>query len=230
MSSALSVLIQGRGISKRYKKVQALSSVDIEVHRGEAVALWGPNGAGKTTLLRSLLGIIPFEGSAQVAGFDVKRNGRDARASIGYVPQEIRLHQDQTVWETLTFYAELRGVPRDRAEKLLNEWELSASRHQMAQNLSGGMKQKLALIIALLSDPPLLFLDEPTSNLDAHTRREFNSVLERLKAAGKTLVFCTHRASEVRKSADRVLVLEAGVAKAEGSPASVRSYLVRRRP
>ena len=165
MSDPVSVLIQARGISKRYKKVQALSSVDFEVRRGEAVALWGPNGAGKTTLLRSLLGIIPFEGNALVAGFDVKRRGRDARALIGYVPQEIRLHQDQTVWETLIFYARLRGVGRDRVEKLLNEWELSASRHQMAQNLSGGMKQKLALIIALLSDPPLLFLEHHSISL-----------------------------------------------------------------
>ncbi len=225
---AVSVLIRAFGVSKRYKKVQALSSVGIEVRRGEAVALWGPNGAGKTTLIRCLLGIIRFEGSVEIGGFDVKRRGRDARALIGYVPQEIRLHQDQTVWETLTFYAQLRGVSRERVEKLLNEWDLSASRHQMAQNLSGGMKQKLALIIALLSDPPLLFLDEPTSNLDAHTRREFNLVLDRLKGAGKTLVFCTHRASEVRKSADRVIVLEGGVIKAQGTPESVRHHLARR--
>jgi len=230
MNSAISTLIRARGVSKRYKKVQALSSVDFEVRRGEAVALWGPNGAGKTTLLRCFLGIVRFEGSVEVGGFDVKHRGRDARSLIGYIPQEIRLHQDQSVWETVSFYARLRGVLRERVEKLLNEWELSASRHQMVQNLSGGMKQKLALIIALLSDPPLLFLDEPTSNLDAHTRREFNRVLDQLKAAGKTLVFCTHRASEVRKSADRVIILEGGVIKAEGRPESVRPYLARRMP
>ncbi|MBI2095922.1 MAG: nitrous oxide reductase family maturation protein NosD [Candidatus Omnitrophica bacterium] len=229
-NGTVAALIRARGVSKRYKKVQALSSVDIEVRRGEAVALWGPNGAGKTTLLRCLLGIVRFEGSAEVAGFDVKRRGRDARALIGYVPQEIRLHQDQTVWETVSFYARLRDVSRERVETLLNEWELSASRREMTQNLSGGMKQKLALIIALLSDPPLLFLDEPTSNLDAHTRREFHRGLERLKAAGKTLVFCTHRAVEVQKSADRVIVLEGGVLKAEGRPESVGAYLARRMP
>lgn len=226
----VSPLIRARGVSKRYKKVQALSGVDLEVRQGEAVALWGPNGAGKTTFLRCLLGIVRFEGSVEVSGFDVKQRGRDARSLIGYVPQEIRLHHDQTVWETVIFHAELRGVPRERVEKLLNEWDLSASRHQMAQNLSGGMKQKLALIIALLSDPPLLFLDEPTSNLDARARREFNSVLDLLKASGKTLVFCTHRASEVRKSADRVIILEGGVIKVEGRPESVGPYLARRTP
>lgn len=216
------------GVSKRYKKVQALSSVDLEVRQGEAVALWGPNGAGKTTLLRCLLGIVQFEGTIEVNGFDVKRKGREVRALIGYIPQEIRLHQDQSVWETVFFYAQLRGVSRERVEKLLKEWDLSASRHQMAQNLSGGMKQKLALIIALLSDPPLFFLDEPTSNLDAHTRREFNLAVSRLKSANKTLVFCTHRASEVRKNADRVIILEHGVIKTEGRPESVRPYLARR--
>lgn len=221
-------MIRAFGVSKRYKNVQALSSAGLEIHKGEAVALWGPNGAGKTTLIRCLLGIVRFEGTAEIAGLDVKRRGRDTRALIGYVPQEIRLHQDQTVWETLTFYARLRGVSRERMERLLNEWDLSASRHQMAQNLSGGMKQKLALIIALLSDPPILFLDEPTSNLDAHTRREFGLVLGRLKAAGKTLLFCTHRASEVRKNADRVIVLEAGVIRAQGTPESVRHHLARR--
>ncbi len=230
VGSDRSTLIRVCGVSKRYHKVQALSSVDAEVRQGEAVALWGSNGAGKTTFLKCLLGIIRFEGSVKIAGLDVKRRGRDTRSLVGYVPQEIRLHQDQSVWETLIFYARLRGVPSARVEKLLNEWGLSASRHQMAQDLSGGMKQKLALIIALLSDPPLLFLDEPTSSLDAHTRREFTLVLERLKAAGKTLLFCTHRASEVRKNADRVIVLENGVVKAEGTPEAVQSYLARRMP
>src|SRR3989338_9864344 len=123
MDKMVCPLIRVTGVSKHYKKVQALSSVDLEVRRGEAVALWGPNGAGKTTLIRCLLGIIRFEGSVEISGFDVKRRGRDARSLIGYVPQEIRLHQDQTVWETLTFYAQLRGVSRERVEKLLNEWE-----------------------------------------------------------------------------------------------------------
>jgi len=90
------------------------------------------------------------------------------------------------------------------------------------------MKQKLALIIALLSDPPILFLDEPTSNLDSHARREFNYVLERLKATGKTIVFCTHRSTEVRKSADRVIILKEGAIKAQGTPGEVSVYLARR--
>lgn len=182
------------------------------------MALWGPNGAGKTTLLRCLLGVIAFDGEARVAGFDVKKQGRDSRRRIGYVPQEIRLHQDQTVWETVSFYARLRDVPRERVERLITEWGLGPARHQMAQNLSGGMKQKLALIIALLSDPPILFFDEPTANLDIRARGEFAAILAALKAAGKTLLFCTHRVSEMRRLADRVVVLESGIKKYDGPP------------
>ena len=204
-------VIRIQGVSKRYKKVRALSNVDLEVRRGEAVALWGPNGAGKTTLLKCILGIVRFEGSIQVAGFDVKRRGRETRSLIGYVPQEIRLHQDQTVWETVSFYARLRGVARERVERLLSEWGLAVSRNQMAQNLSGGMKQKLALIIALLADPPILLLDEPTSNLDEDARGEFSRILGLLKFSGKTLLFCTHMASELKESADRVIYLEGGM-------------------
>ena len=209
-------------LTKRFKKIIAVSNVDLEIHRGEVVALWGPNGAGKTTLLRCLLGIIPFEGQAKVMGLDVRSRGKEVRRHVGYVPQEIRLHLDQTVWETTCFYARLRKVPADRVEKLIAEWGLSSAKKQLAQDLSGGMKQKLVLVIALLSDPPVLFLDEPTSHLDAETRDEFESALERLKKSEKTLIFCSHRPSEIQKIADRVVVLEAGIKKMDGKPDAIQ--------
>ena len=218
MPGATEPFISVRGLFKRYKKVAALSNLDLEVRRGEALAIWGPNGAGKTTLLRSMLGIISFEGNIRISGLDVKKDGKKVRALIGYVPQEVRLHLDQTVLETVGFYAALRGVGKARVEFLIEEWGLSSSKKQYAQNLSGGMKQKLALIIALLSDPPVLFLDEPTSNLDQGTRQDFGLVLEKLKKSGKTLIFCSHRISEIQNVADRVIVLEAGIKKADGNP------------
>ncbi len=217
--------ISARDLTKRFKKVTALDGVDVEIRRGEVVALWGPNGAGKTTLLRCLLGILHFEGQAQVMGLDVRKNGKEVRRHIGYVPQEIRLHLDQTVWETVCFYARLRRVSKDTARKLLCEWGLDTAQKQLAQNLSGGMKQKLSLVIALLSDPPILFLDEPMSNLDVATRVEFENSLERLKTAGKMLLFCSHRYAEVRKIADRVILLEAGRKKIDGKPDAVRESL-----
>jgi ABC-type multidrug transport system ATPase subunit len=113
-----------------------------------------------------------------------------------------------------------------RVDRLIDEWGLREVERRAVGHLSGGMKQKLALVIALLSDPPVLLLDEPTSNLDAKARREFSELLERLKAAGKTLLFCTHRPSEVWRLADRVIVLERGRKVVEGPPEEVRQYLV----
>jgi ABC-type multidrug transport system ATPase subunit len=120
----------------------------------------------------------------------------------------------------------LRRVASDRIDELLAGWGLKDVEHRPVRQLSGGMKQKVALVVALLSDPPVLLLDEPTSNLDAKARREFGSLLERLKAAGKTLLFCTHRPSEVWRLADRVIVLELGRQVAAGPPEQVREHLL----
>jgi ABC-type multidrug transport system ATPase subunit len=146
---------------------------------------------------------------------------------LGYVPQEIRLHPDQTVRETVDFYRRLRKVSQERAAQLLAEWQLQDAEEQPVRALSGGMKQKLALVIALLSDPPVMLLDEPTSNLDPRTRQELGALLERLKKAGKTVLFCSHRAGEVWRLADRVLVLERGRKVAEGVPEELRQQLVK---
>jgi ABC-type multidrug transport system ATPase subunit len=120
----------------------------------------------------------------------------------------------------------MRRVALKRVAELLRDWGLDDFQGRSVSQLSGGMRQKLALVVALLSDPPVLLLDEPTSNLDARTRREFGELLERLKAAGKTLLFCTHRPSEVWRLADRVIVLERGRKVAEGPPERVRDHLV----
>ncbi|MBI4582676.1 MAG: ATP-binding cassette domain-containing protein [Planctomycetes bacterium] len=214
-------------LAKRFGKVEAIGDLSFEVRQGEAVALWGPNGAGKTTVLRCLLGLFPFEGKAHVQGLACGCRGKASRQRLGYVPQEIRFHPDPSVWETICFYAHLRKSSIDRARMLLLEWNLREVMHRPVRHLSGGMLQKLAVVIALLSDPPVLLLDEPTSNLDARARQEFSALLERLKKAGKTLLFCSHRASEVWRLADRVIVLEGGRKIAEGSPEEVRRHLLK---
>jgi ABC-type multidrug transport system ATPase subunit len=214
------------GLVKRFGKVTAVDDVSFEVRPGETVALWGPNGAGKTTILRCLLGLLPCRGTARILGRTCGPRGRASRGQLGYVPQEVRLHADQSVRDTVRFYARLRRVAPERVEALLRDWGLEDIRRRAVSQLSGGMKQKLALVVALLSDPPVLLLDEPTSNLDARTRKEFGELLERLKAAGKTLLFCTHRPSEVWKLADRVIVLERGRKVAEGTPDRIREHLL----
>jgi nitrous oxidase accessory protein len=215
------------GLTKRFGAVAAVDGLSFEVRPGEAVALWGANGAGKTTLLRCLLGLVPFEGSAAVMGQPCGLRGKESRRRLGYVPQEVKLHPDQTVIECVGFYAKLRRVNPQRGVELLAEWGLGDVHDRAVRHLSGGMRQKLALVLALLSDPPVLLLDEPTSNLDVATREEFGRLLARLKAAGKTLLFCTHRAGEIISLADRVVVIQAGKKIAEGTPEELRNRILR---
>ncbi|HET6574399.1 MAG TPA: ABC transporter ATP-binding protein [Fimbriiglobus sp.] len=215
------------GLTKRFGAVAAVDGLSFEVRPGEAVALWGPNGAGKTTLLRCLLGLVPFEESAAVFGRPCGLRGKESRRLLGYVPQEVKLHPDQTVIESVRFYAKLRRVDPQRGVELLAGWGLADVHDRAVRHLSGGMRQKLALVLALLSDPPVLLLDEPTSNLDVATREEFGRLLARLKAAGKTLLFCTHRAGEIISLADRVVVIQAGKKVAEGTPDELRNRILR---
>ena len=215
-------------VVKHFGEKTALDHVTFHVKAGETVVLWGPNGAGKTTLLRCILGLFRFEGAITVLGFDTLREGKAARGLIGFVPQELGLHGEQTVAEAVAFYARLRRVPLARALSLLDRWQLDEVSRSLVRTLSGGMKQKLALVIALLADPPVMLLDEPTSNLDVRARRELSTVLEQLKIAGRTILLCSHRTSEISKLADRVVVLEQGRKLEEGTPDAVRHHLSER--
>jgi nitrous oxidase accessory protein len=196
---------------------RALDGVSFTVARGESIALWGPNGAGKTTALRALLGVISYDGSVRIDGIDPARDGRRARSRIGFIPQEIPLQGGLGVAETLVLYARLRRAPMSRAESLLDELGLREHAGKRVRHLSGGLRQRLALAVALLGDPPLLLLDEPSANLDDRSRRSFLKVLRELRG-DKTIVFSTHRASEVHALADRVLVLEGGRLIGQGTP------------
>ena len=225
-----------RNLTKRYGSVTAVDDLSFDVVAGETVALWGANGAGKTTALRCILGILPFDGTVTV-GRDKKDSedslklhssrtaGKMVRRHIGYVPQEVRLHSDLTVKETVSFYARLRAVSQTETARLMEEWQLLEMANKQVGTLSGGMKQRVSLAIAMLSDPPILLLDEPTSNLDGRTRQEFWTALERLSAAGKTLIFCSHRHDEIVRLADRVIVMKNGKKVAEGPPTSLEGHL-----
>jgi ABC-type multidrug transport system ATPase subunit len=197
-------------LTKKFNHFIAVNDLCFEVAAGEALALWGPNGAGKTTIIRSLLGLLAAEGEAYINGFNTQKEGKKARASVGYVPQELAFYDDLTARKTLAFYAKLKGVPAHRIDQVLAEVGLAAHGHKAVAALSGGMKQRLALAIALLADPPLLILDEPTNNLDITARDDFMGLLLRQKEQGKTLLFTSHRLEEVETLASRALVLEEG--------------------
>jgi nitrous oxidase accessory protein len=203
-------IISVKGLGKRFGSGRAVDGVSFDISPGEGVALWGSNGAGKTTILRCILGIYTFDGSVSVCGNDVRSAGKDARRYIGLVPQEIAFHDDLTVRDTIHLYARLRKVGTANCDHLLGQLQLTSHQRKQVRQLSGGLKQRLALAVALLGDPPVLLLDEPTANLDAVARAEFISLLEQLKSEGKTLVFASHRPSEVLRLADTVIWLDNG--------------------
>lgn len=210
-------MIIAKHLTKRYGKNIALNNVSFVIEAGEAVALWGANGAGKTTTLRCLLGVQGFEGELAVNGIDVARNAKAARAAVGYVPQEAAFY-DMTVLETLQFYARLKKTAPHRVNEVLEAVQLDAHHGKRVNMLSGGMKQRLALAVALLSDPPVLVLDEPTANLDVSAQRDFIHTVQALNHAGKTIVFSSHRLDEVIALGSRVLVLSEGSLLLECSP------------
>ncbi|MBZ0283826.1 MAG: ABC transporter ATP-binding protein [Anaerolineae bacterium] len=202
-------MIIAKNLTKRYGKITALNNVSFTIEAGEAVALWGANGAGKTTTLRCLLGVQGFEGELTVNGINVSRNGKAARAAIGYVPQEAAFY-DMTVLETLRFYARLKKTDPQRVNDVLEQVQLTAHGSKRVNMLSGGMKQRLALAVALLADPPVLVLDEPTANLDVKAQRDFIHTVQMLNQSGKTIVFSSHRLDEVIALGSRVIVLSDG--------------------
>ncbi len=214
-------MIIAQNISRYFGRVAAVSDVSFELPAGGAMALWGSNGAGKTTLIRCLLGIIRCRGEASIGGINTRRNGRRARALTGYVPQELAFHEDARLGGAMGFFASLRSVPSARIGASLAAVGLTGHEKKRVRDLSGGMKQRLALAIALLSEPPLIVLDEPTSNLDAAGRGEVVETLRRLRSQGKTLLFASHRPDEVIGLADRVLVMERGRIERDTTPAEL---------
>ncbi|HLG51826.1 MAG TPA: NosD domain-containing protein, partial [Chloroflexota bacterium] len=202
-------LVQVAGLSKEYDGRAVIQDVSFSVRAGEALALWGPNGAGKTTILRCLLGRTRYRGTISIAGLSPARDGRRVRALIGFVPQE-PLGFDLTVADLTRLIAGLRGVPPERAFEQLAHFGLAGLEGRSITALSGGMRQKLAIALAVIGRPPLLLLDEPTANLDAASRRELLGFLGNLKREGQTIIFTSHRWSDIATLADRVISLEGG--------------------
>ncbi len=203
-------MISAEHVTKRFARAVAVQDASFEIAPGRSLALWGANGAGKTTLIRCVLGLISFEGRAKVAGHDVRRDGKAARRAIGYVPQELGFYDELSVHEALDFFSRLKGLGRADSRAALANVGLDAQQSKRVRDLSGGMKQRLALAIALLGDPPVLILDEVTASLDAVGRDEFVALLGQLSGAGRTLLFASHRVEEVAILAHDVAILNRG--------------------
>src|SRR4051812_1483943 len=202
-----------RGATKRFGAFTALDHVDLDVYRGEVFALLGPNGAGKTTLISLVAGTaLASEGTVEVLGRDVVRDYRFTRRAVGLVPQEINFDPFFTVEETLRFQAGYFGVRISdaRMDDILGNLSLRDKRHSNTRALSGGMKRRLLIAKALVHDPPVLFLDEPTAGVDVELRRDLWNYVKRLAAAGTTVVLTTHYLEEAEELADRIGVIKNG--------------------
>lgn len=204
--------IQVTNISKSFETVKAVNNVSFEVEKGELFGLIGPDGAGKTTLFKMLTSLlIPDEGEAFVEGFHSVKNYRDIRNIIGYMPGKFSLYQDLSVEENLNFFATIFSTTIQENYHLIEEIyvQIEPFKKRRAGKLSGGMKQKLALCCALIHEPKVLFLDEPTTGVDAVSRAEFWEMLKRLKAKGITIMVSTPYMDEANLC-ERIALIQDG--------------------
>jgi lipooligosaccharide transport system ATP-binding protein len=216
-------LIEGRGLTKRFGSFVAVDGIDFTVERGEAFGFLGPNGAGKSSTMRMIGCVSPLSGgSLRVLGLDPAVDGARIRARLGVVPQEDNLDTELTVWDNLLIYGRYfdlsRAVIRERAEELLAFVQLGDRRHDRVDPLSGGMKRRLIVARALINQPELLLLDEPTTGLDPQARHLLWERLYTLKRQGVTLVLTTHYMDEAQQLCDRLVIMDRGRIVAEGSP------------
>jgi ABC-2 type transport system ATP-binding protein len=223
------VVIEARGLTRRFRRVVAVDHLDLTIYRGEIFGLLGPDSAGKTTTLRLLCGLMrPSEESARVAGCDTVRQAEALKRQIGYMPQQFSLYGDLTVMENLLFFADIFDVRESersqRIERLLRFAGLEEFTGRRAAYLSGGMKQKLALACALLHQPPILLLDEPTTGVDPVSRREFWQILTELHLAGVTLVVTTPYMDEAERCT-RVGLMYQGRLMVCDTPARIRQMI-----
>ncbi len=220
--------IETHDLEKRYGETQALRDLNLRVERGELFGLLGPNGAGKTTTINILCGLVkPSGGWARVDGIPLA-NGSDGRIKdlIGVCPQELGIFSYLTGRENVEFFGALHGMPRDRvraqADRLLEAMSLSEEADRKVKGYSGGMKRRISLITALVSEPEIAFLDEPTTGMDPQSRRTVWEFIKGLKARGTTVVLTTHYMEEAEVLCDRVAIIDRGHLIALGTPEELR--------
>ena len=217
------LMIEATGLTKRFGAFEAVKGIDIRVRRGEAFGFLGPNGAGKSSTMR-MIGCVspPTGGTLRILGMDPVRDGVRIRSRLGVCPQQDTLDPELSVRENLTTYARFFGVPRrtarERAAELLDFVQLAERAGSKVEPLSGGMKRRLTIARALVNDPEIVLLDEPTTGLDPQARHVLWDRLFRLKRSGVTLVLTTHYMDEAEQLCDRLVVMDGGLIVAEGAP------------
>ncbi|MEU9184504.1 ATP-binding cassette domain-containing protein [Streptomyces sp. NPDC048484] len=220
--------VLSEGLEKRFGDVHALQGLDLAVAEGTVCGLLGPNGAGKTTAVRLLTTLLrPDAGSARVAGHDLVREPDAVRRAIGVAGQYASVDGDLTGRENLRLFAKLRRLPRAaaRAEELLDRFELTGAANRLASTYSGGMRRRLDLAASLITRPAVLFLDEPTTGLDPHSRNQIWETVRALKSEGTTVLLTTQYLEEADQLADDIVLVDRGRASHSGTPAELKSLI-----
>jgi len=217
------ILIKARNLTKKYDDLLAVSSIDFEVFRGECCGFLGPNGAGKTTTIRMIQCVLPLtSGSLTVSGLDVSQEQREIKKMIGVAPQEDNLDPDFSVMHNLLVYARYFDIPKSEAVKRSNEllkfFQLEEKRNVIIDQLSAGMKRRLILARALINEPQILLLDEPTTGLDPQARHLVWDRIRNLEKRGVTIILTTHYMDEAAELCDRTLIMDNGKIIEEGNP------------
>ena len=223
----MTTAIDFQNVVKRYGKVEALRDVSFSVNRGEMFGLIGPDGAGKTTAIRAICGLMHIDaGSIHVLGQDPVKQHRQVTGAVGYLSQRFSLYGDLSIDENIAFFAEIHGVSdyHARRDRLLEMTQLTRFRDRLADQLSGGMKQKLALACTLVHEPQVIVLDEPTTGVDPVSRREFWKLLSQFLAQGITILMSTPYLDEAERCS-RIVLLHEGHVLALDQPAHLRSSL-----
>ncbi|MDO8388545.1 MAG: ABC transporter ATP-binding protein [Polaromonas sp.] len=219
--------IQARGVAKQYGALHAVDGIDLTVQRGEIFGLIGRNGAGKSTLFKMMLGLIaPSAGEILIGGTAVGGRGfRAARRHVGYLPENVVLYDNLSGVETLRFFARLKGAPSSQCEPMLARVGLAHAATRPLREYSKGMRQRLGFAQALLGDPRVLFLDEPTNGLDPQAIRDFYAMLRGLRDMGVTIVITSHILAELQERVDRLAIMETGKIQALGSVQDLRDQM-----
>lgn len=218
--------IDVKGLTKVYNNIIAVDNIEFSIKRGEVFGFLGPNGSGKTTTIRMLCGILePTSGTGQTLGFDIKTQSERIKEHIGYMSQKFSLYDDLSVLENLQFYAGLHSIPHkireERINQLIENSGLKDRRNQLAGDLSGGWKQRVALVCSMVHEPKLVFLDEPTAGVDPISRRRFWEMIYRSAESGSTFLVTTHYMDEAERF-DRLVFIDRGKIIAQGSPDKIK--------